>query len=633
MDVSLLGGNGAGRVAAQIAGMRSTSFAITSSLLFVSLLSAQEHVHGGKPTPSDSARAHAPHAGMKPGPLGITMQREGSGTAWLPDASPMYAVHSMERQWELMLHGNAFVQFVNESSDRGASQLGLVNWIMGMASRPVANGRLGLRSMLSAEPITVGKCGYPDLLATGEFCKGEPLHDRQHPHDLFMELAAHYQQPMARNLAFELYGGPVGEPALGPVAYPHRISAMPGPLAPIGHHWQDATHIAFGVATAGVYSRRWKLEGSVFNGREPDEQRFDFDFGPLDSYSGRLWFLPNDRWALQASLGRLTEAEAPREPGEGRAHVTRATASATYHKPLGERATSASTLVLGQNRAHGLSTDAFLLESNLNFGERNIFFGRGELARKSGEDLVIEEQAPALGDRLFTVSKLAIGYVRQFGRGGALVPAIGAQISVNLIPSSLQPFYGNRTPLGLAVFASLRPRPMRMEHRVEEMPIAEGMHDRSEAHMQRPADQHAGHEPSGVMTDSSDMRLMHEIHKRMMADPVIRERVATDPVLQQLIQRMSAEMKGDTTGGHAGHATDRAAMDTSGSRQAIEFVTLLLSDPKIEARVRGDARLHRLWSDPEVQRCLTALRRLKVAGRPLPAACPAAAASAPKHPH
>jgi hypothetical protein len=594
--------------------MRIRSIAIATSFLLIPTLSAQEHVHGARPTRADTARTQMTHEmiGMKPGPLGIAMQREGSGTSWLPDTSPLYAIHSMRGRWELMLHGNAFLQYINEASDRGASQLGIVNWFMGMASRSVANGRLGLRSMLSAEPITVGKCGYPDLLATGEFCNGEPLHDRQHPHDLFMELAAHYQQPLTRNLAFELYGGPVGEPALGPVAFPHRISAMPGPLAAIGHHWQDATHISFGVATAGVYTRRWKLEGSLFNGREPDENRFDFDLAALDSYAGRIWFLPNDRWALQASLGQLTEAEAPREPGESRADVTRATGSATYHQSLGERVSSASTLLWGQNRAHGLSTDALLLESNVNFDERNIFFGRGELARKSGEDLVLEEQAPALGDQIFSVGKLSVGYVRQFGRGGSILPGIGAQISMNLIPSDLEQFYGNRMPLGLAVFASLRPRPMRMEHRME---------------------QHAGHQPVTTMTDSAQMRLMQEIHMRMMADPVIRERVATDPVLQRLMQSMPHEMRTDTTGGHARHEMDRAVADTTGARQAIEFVTLLLSDPEIEARVRADPKLRRLWSDAQVQRCLTTLRQLKNSGQPLPAACPADAPVHKQHPH
>jgi hypothetical protein len=615
--------------------MRSTSFLIMASLLLVSELSAQNHGQHTRPRPADSPQVEPRHEGMsmQPRPLGIAMLRDGSGTAWLPDASPMYAIHSTARRWELMLHGNAFLQYVDEGSDRGGSELGMVNWFMGMASRSVGNGRLGLRTMLSVEAITVGKCGYPDLLATGEFCKGEPLHDRQHPHDLFMEVAAHYQQPLGRNVAFEFYGGPAGEPALGPVAYPHRISAIPGPLATIGHHWQDATHISFGVATAGLYGRRWKVEGSLFNGREPDDQRFDFDLAPLDSYSGRVWLLPNDRWALQASLGRLTEAEAPREPGESRADVTRATASATYHQRLGERGTWASTVIWGQNRAHGLTTDAYLIESNLNLDERNVFFGRGEVARKSGEDLVIEEESPALADQLFNVGKLSVGYVRQFGRGGALLPGIGAQISLNFIPSDLERFYGNRTPFGFAVFASIRPRPMPMDH----VAAANGMQGMAGMHARPgPPDQHAAHrEPSAAaMSDSEHLQLMHEIHTRMMADPVIRERVATDPVLRRLMQDMPEGMRGDTVGGHAAHDMEGTAAAKSEARQAIEFVMLLLSDPEIEARVHADPKLHRLWSDPAVQRCLETLRRLRASGQPLPDACPAAPARGRMHsPH
>jgi hypothetical protein len=179
----------------------------------------------------------------------------------------------------------------------------------GTARRKAAGGDLMARAMMSAEPVTVGECGYPDLLATGESCKGgRQLHDRQHPHDLFMELAAGYERELTPGLGLHLYGGPVAEPALGPTAYPHRVSALPNPIAPIGHHWFDATPISFGVATAGLFGRRWKLEESIFNGRKPDENRYDIDLDRLDSYSGRLWVTPNDHWALQASAGRLVDA-------------------------------------------------------------------------------------------------------------------------------------------------------------------------------------------------------------------------------------------------------------------------------------------------------------------------------------
>jgi hypothetical protein len=557
-------------------------------------------------------------------PLGISMNREGSGTSWLPDSTPMYAYHRDARDWQLMLHGNVFIQYVRDGGVRGDGQVGSTNWVMGMARRKLGSGDLALRTMLSAEPLTVGECGYPDLLATGESCDGKRLHDRQHPHDLFMELAGSYERELNSNVALQLYGGLAGEPALGPTAFPHRLSAMPGPLATVGHHWQDATHIAFGVVTAGLFGRRWKVEGSVFNGREPDENRFDFDLGRLDSWSGRVWLLPNDFWALQASVGQLTDAETPREPGEYRVDVRRTTASVTNIVPLGSRGSWTNTLVWGRNRAHGLSSDAVLLESSANLDERNIVFGRSEIARKSGEDLVLEEEAPALADDVFTVGKLSVGYVRQFDNGGALIPGIGAQISMSFVPSDLEPFYEARTPVGIAIFASLKPRPMRM-HRMTAMAPGTPGH---EGHVPAPTTTretaaHTEHQGMDAMADSTQLRLMHEIHARMMADPVIRERVATDPVLQQLLQRMPRAMRADTTGAHADHRMAGVPPDTAEARQVMEFVTLLLSDSTIEARVHADPKLHRLWSDPDVQRCLQTMRRLKSSGQLLPAICPA----------
>ena len=181
--------------------------------------------------------------------------RESSGTAWQPDASPMYALHGQAGGWNLMGHGNAFIQVLHESSRRGDTQLGSINWIMGMADRTAGGGVLRLRGMFSLEPWTIRGCGYPDLLASGEVCDGEPIHDRQHPHDLLMEIAAQYNHALAGSMRWEVYGGPAGEPALGPAAFPHRFSAMPNPLAPIGHHWLDATHVTFGVVTAGIYGQ------------------------------------------------------------------------------------------------------------------------------------------------------------------------------------------------------------------------------------------------------------------------------------------------------------------------------------------------------------------------------------------
>lgn len=396
---------------------------------------------------------------MMTGPLGIPMNRDGSGTSWLPDSTPMYAVHRMSGSWLLMMHGNVFAQYISEGGERGDDQFGSINWVMGMARRKAGAGDLMFRAMMSAEAATVGECGYPDLLATGESCKGELLHDRQHPHDLFMELAASYDRPLGDNLAFQLYGGPVGEPALGPVAYPHRSSAFPNPIAPIGHHWFDATHITFGVATAGLYGRRWKLESSLFNGREPDENRYDLDLDRMDSYSGRFWLLPTPQWALQVSAGRLNEVEPPRNGGP-RLDQTRITSSATYHRPLAMQGVWASTAAFGRNVEVDHSTNAFLVESNLNIAERNVFFMRAEAAEKTGDDLVLED--PLLAERIFTVGTIGAGYVRQFGPFGSLVVSVGGRAAVTFVPSDLKPFYGSRSPTGFAVFVNLRPGAMVM---------------------------------------------------------------------------------------------------------------------------------------------------------------------------
>lgn len=411
--------------------------------------------------PAHGAHPAQVHGGMRPGPLGVPRTREGSGTAWLPDLSPMYAVHTMAGPWELMLHGNVFVQYIDEGSDRGDEQLGSVNWLMGMARRPLLGGEQTFRAMLSAEPLTVGECGYPDLLATGEFCGDRgALHDRQHPHDLFMELATIHERALGRSLGLQLYAALAGEPALGPVAYPHRPSALPNVLAPINHHWHDATHIGFGVLTAGVFGRRWKLEGSVFNGREPDEDRYDLDLAALDSWAGRIWFLPTERWALQLSAGRLNDAEQP-APGAPRTDVDRITASATYHAPVGERGYWASTLVWGRNDEAGEpATDGLLLESALNLRGRDVFFARAEVVEKTAEDLVLED--PALEERVFTVGKLHLGYLRQLGQFAGLIPGIGAGVTVSFVGDDLEPFYGESTPLGFNLFVNLKPGRMEM---------------------------------------------------------------------------------------------------------------------------------------------------------------------------
>jgi len=363
-----------------------------------------------------------------------------------------------------MLHGNLFAQFLYEPGDRhrtggnANAQGSSVNWVMAMARRPAGSGRFGVRAMLSAEPWTVTDCGFLNYLATGEICDGDTIHDRQHPHDLFMELSVDYDRPLRGTLRWQLYTGLAGEPALGPAGFPHRLSAMANPVAPITHHWLDATHITFGLVTTGIYDRGWKAEVSVFNGREPDATRWDLDLAALDSFAGRLWVLPGDRLALQVSAGHLHEAEA----GLGiqpRSSIDRATASATYHRPHGS-GLWATTVGYGLNSGREVTpggvfdgvTHALLFETTL-AGDRNTWFGRGEVVGKPAHDLHAHEY----GTRVFTVGKLQAGYARSLPTWRGLTAGFGATVTASLLPPELAPRYSGRVAPAVGVFFRLRP--------------------------------------------------------------------------------------------------------------------------------------------------------------------------------
>jgi len=306
--------------------------------------------------------------------------------------------------------------------------------------------------MLSLEPATIGNCGYPDLLATGELCEGEAIHDRQHPHDFLMELAGDFERPLRGSLRLQLYGGPAGEPALGPVAFPHRPSASPNPLAPISHHWLDATHIAYGVVTAGVFSPKWKAEGSLFNGREPDEDRWDADFAAMDSYSGRVTFAPTPDMVVQFSAGHLTDAEAG-EDVSSRTDVDRVTASMIYNRRFATGNVWATTFAWGRNEEAGIATQAFLAESSVTLNDRDVWYGRFEIAGKEAHDLHVE----AFGDEVFTVSKLQGGYTRYLAGAAGLRFGVGGYGSGGFVPGRLKPTYGSRANLGFGFYVTVRP--------------------------------------------------------------------------------------------------------------------------------------------------------------------------------
>jgi hypothetical protein len=334
------------------------------------------------------------------------------------------------------------------------------NWGMFMARRPLGGGRFGVRTMISVEPWTVADCGFLNLLATGEVCDGDTIHDRQHPHDLFMELAAEFDRPLAGSLRWQVYGGLAGEPALGPPGFPHRLSSIANPVAPITHHWLDSSHIAFGLVTAAVYSSTWKVDASAFNGREPDEHRADFDLGTLDSWSARFSVMPTTHLVLQASSAHLTEAEAEFPPLP-RSDLHRTTASATYHRPFGTAGTWATMAAYGVNAGAEvlpdgpveLTTHAGLIESTLLLDDRHWFFGRAEIAGKPAHDLHAHEYGPAV----FTVGKILGGYTRNLAPWHGAAPGVGALVSASLVPAELAPRYGGRVAWGLGLYVSLRP--------------------------------------------------------------------------------------------------------------------------------------------------------------------------------
>lgn len=384
--------------------------------------------------------------------------REGSGTAWLPAATEMYALHGRAGRWELMAHGNAFLQFLHEAANehRGSTQTGSINWLMLMARREAGAAVLGLRAMVSLEPATIGGCGYPDLLATGEICDGGPIHDRQHPHDFFMELAGEYERPLRGTIRWQIYGGLAAEPALGPVAYPHRPSAMPNPLAPIGHHWLDASHITFGVVTAGVFNQRWKAEASIFNGREPDEHRWDLDLAAMDSYSGRVSFAPTEALVVQVSAGHLNDAEAG-EDSLTRVDVDRVTASVAYHRRVGDERLWASTMAWGRNEELGVGTHALLIESAVTLRQQDVWFGRLEIADKPAHDLDVHESTGA-----FVVGKAQVGYTRYLAQASGFRLGVGGHLSAGFVPEALKAQYGSRANLGIGFFVTLRPAAHRM---------------------------------------------------------------------------------------------------------------------------------------------------------------------------
>jgi hypothetical protein len=355
--------------------------------------------------------------------------------------------------WMFMYDGILFAMFIHQGGPRGGNQFVAPNWWMGMASRETSHGRLTFNGMLSLDPATVGEKGYRQIFQVGEAYNGQPLIDYQHPHDLFMQLAAIWRIPVAHSMGFTLAGGPVGEPALGPVAFMHRASAADNPTAPLSHHTFDSTHIAFGVVTAAVDHGSWVIEGSIFNGREPDQNRWDFDFGRLDSVSGRIWYRPNDEWEFQVSSGRLVSPE-ELEPGH---NIIRSTASGSWTRKNGPSIASVTVGIGVNDTDHG--TRGAMFAEGARHTSTTTIYGRFE-ALQTETALLLMDVVPddSAADAKDTLAALTAGVVRDVWSWRGLEGGVGADVTFYGVPSVLKLAYGSH-PVSFHVFFRLRPPP------------------------------------------------------------------------------------------------------------------------------------------------------------------------------
>ena len=370
----------------------------------------------------------------------------GSGTAWEPASVPAHEWMLMRNGWELMAHGVIFTDYNQQGGPRGEGKAESVNWGMLMEQHALGSGTILFRQMFSAESLTSPHPGFPELFQTGETYHGEPLVDHQHPHNVFAELSVLYTLPLGEKFSWELYGGPSAEPALGPVTYIHRSSAAELPLAPLSHHLQDSTHTSFGVVTTGFRIERVKLEGSAFNGHEPNEERWSIQPAALDSWSGRVSVAPTRDWTAQYSIGHLDHPEALESWNQWRQ-----TASVEYNHPLvvGNWATS---LVWG--RVHEIATTArlnsYLLESTLNFLRRDYVFTRMELVDKN------ELFPEAATHPAYRIGAYTFGGVRDLVQTRAWQLGLGGDVTFYSKPAVLDAAYGVH-PVSFQIFLRVRP--------------------------------------------------------------------------------------------------------------------------------------------------------------------------------
>ena len=378
-----------------------------------------------------------------------------SGTSAEPNSTPVPMLMTMKANWMLMFHANAFVIDEQQSSQAGHDKFFSTNWFMGMAQHKLGPGTFTGRMMLSLEPATISQRQYPLLFQQGETAFGRPIVNGQHPHDFFMEVAALYDLKLGDKSLLSFYLAPMGDPAMGPTAYPHRASAAENPVAPLGHHQEDSTHIADDVVTVGLTYGAARIEASGFHGREPDELRWDLDQGKIDSWSTRLTIQPGKNWSAQYSYGRITSPEALFS-GEDQERMT---ASITYNRPL-RNGNWASTAIWGRTRSVQDSSvfNSYLLESTARFHTRNYVWTRIENADRSNELLLGENPLPPnfREQPIGRVQAYTFGYDHDIDLIPKVASAIGAQFTTYGVANVLKPIYGSH-PVALVLFVRFRP--------------------------------------------------------------------------------------------------------------------------------------------------------------------------------
>jgi hypothetical protein len=378
-----------------------------------------------------------------------------SGTAINPAAWPMPMLMKPLGTWNTMFMAQAYIIDTQQSGPRGGDKFYSSNWFMANAEHAAGkNGAFQFQVMLSLDPATMTSRRYPLLFQTGETAFGKPLVDAQHPHDFVMALSVQYARALTANTTLELYAAPVGDPALGPVAYPHRASAMELPQATLSHHWQDSSHIANDVVTAGIAYKKVKIEASGFYGSEPDESRWNIDYGPINSWSTRIWYTPTPNWAAQVSVGRLKKPEAL-EPGD----QLRATASLHYTKPMRDSSWS-SSFIWGRNHSTETqhNTNSYLVESVFPLTTHDFVTGRAELVDK--DELFrgqpdLEARLDKLYGSTFRVGAYTLGYTHDFALIPHIQTGLGANIELYSLPAAIKPYYGDH-PVGGNIFLRFR---------------------------------------------------------------------------------------------------------------------------------------------------------------------------------